>query len=240
MKTQQYVVNVCGGEDEPLVIPVIDFSPEEKKENKSAIRDTTDEPLTIPNYRDCVHNFAMSKLEDKTHIVVPCVMLVEGVHAGSNGALFYPANELKKSCHLWNGRPVVAYHPSMFADSFAGHPEIFNLQKVGVIFNAKFEGKAIKAECWLDPERLKKVDDRILKAVENGKMMELSTGVFTENEDTAGTFNGKKYLAIARNYQPDHLAILPTQKGACSIADGCGLCRNLGQNEEALLVPKIW
>jgi hypothetical protein len=181
----------------------------------------------------------IKQLEGRDHLVVPVVMAVEGVLNGSNGALFYPADELEKSVHLWNGRPVVVYHPDMYISSFAGNPQIFNKQKVGVLFNARFESKALKAEAWLDPERLKKVDKRVLEAVQNQKVLEVSTGLFTDNDDATGTFNGKNYIAIARNYQPDHLAILPDQKGACSIADGAGLCRNLGQNEEVLLVPQM-
>ena len=180
-----------------------------------------------------------SELEGKDHFVVPVVMAIEGVLNGSCGALFYPADELKKSVHLWNGRPVVVYHPDMYVSSFVGNPQIFNKQKVGVLFNARFEGKALKAEAWLDPERLKKVNKRVLEAVQNQEMLEVSTGLFNDSEDSSGTFNGKNYIGIARNYLPDHLAILPDQKGACSIEGGCGLCRNLGQNEEVLLVPQM-
>ena len=44
-------------------------------------------------------------------------------------------------------------------------------------------------------------------------------------EKTSGEWNGKKYVGIARDIQPDHLAILPDIKGACSIEDGAGLVR---------------
>lgn len=56
-------------------------------------------------------------------------------------------------------------------------------------------------------------------------MVELSTGLFTDNEVEAGTWNGEDFVAIARNYRPDHLAILPDKVGACSIKDGAGLLR---------------
>ena len=52
--------------------------------------------------------------------------------------------------------------------------------------------------------------------------MEVSTGLFTENEEVHGEFRGKPYIAVARNYRPDHLAWLPDQIGACSLAAGCG------------------
>src|SRR5690606_13771547 len=36
------------------------------------------------------------------------------------------------------------------------------------------------------------------------------------------------YHSVARDYKPDHIAILPDRIGACSIADGCGV-NNAGQ-----------
>jgi hypothetical protein len=178
----------------------------------------------------------IQKLEGRDHYIAPVIMAVEGVLNGSNGPLYYPADELEKSAHLWNGRPVVVYHPAMYSNGFAGSPEIFNRQKIGTIFNARVDGTSLKAEAWLDIDRLKSVDKRVLQAVKSDSMMEVSTGLIVDTDDCIGVFNGKEYQAIARNYRPDHLAILPDMTGACSIVDGAGLCRNL-QSEEALLIP---
>ena len=162
-------------------------------------------------------------LEGRKHFVVPVVMAVEGVLNGSSGALLYPATELRRSVPHWNGRPVVVYHPAMRHNNCAGMPEVFEKQRVGTIFNTRFEGKALKADAWLDVNRLQVVDWRVLGAVNKGEVMEVSTGLFTENESADGTWAGKPYTAIARNYRPDHLAILPDLRGACSIEDGAGL-----------------
>lgn len=179
-------------------------------------------------------------LEGREHYVCPVVMAVEGVLNGSNGALFYPADELRKSVSQWNGRPVVIFHPDMYVSSLAGNPAIFNKQKVGTLFNAKFEKNALKAEAWLDPERLKTVDKRVLEAIQNKQMVEVSTGVIVELEEKSGTFNARSYIAIARNYKPDHLALLPDKIGASSIADGAGLMRNVAEGETALRMPTVW
>ena len=57
--------------------------------------------------------------------------------------------------------------------------------------------------------------------------MELSTGLFTDNDETAGVSpKGRNYEAVARNHRPDHMAVLPDQVGACSINDGCGVLVN--------------
>ena len=67
--------------------------------------------------------------------------------------------------------------------------------------------------------------------------MEVSTGLFTENVQANGVFGGKAYHAIATNYRPDHLAILPDQIGACSIEDGAGLLRvNVKNRDEMQIV----
>ena len=62
------------------------------------------------------------QLEGRDHLVVPVVMLTVGVHSGSRGPVFYPAHELKNSASLWNGRPVVVYHPALYGDGSAGKP----------------------------------------------------------------------------------------------------------------------
>jgi hypothetical protein len=175
-------------------------------------------------------------LEGRKHLVVPVVMLTEGVHNGSNGPLFYSAAELRASARMWNGKPIVVYHPSMAHGMMAGNVEVFNAQRIGVLFNARVEGGALKADAWIDPGRAQAVDQRVLVAVRRGDMMEVSTGVFTDNDEQAGNWNGEPYVATARNYRPDHLAILPDLKGACSIEDGAGLCRNAAE-EEPMLMP---
>ena len=50
-------------------------------------------------------------LEGKPNIVAPMIMITEGVHNGSDGPIFYPAEELNKALPAWNHRPVVVYHP---------------------------------------------------------------------------------------------------------------------------------
>ncbi len=180
----------------------------------------------------------IKKLEGRDHLVTPMVLIVEGVWNGSGGKLFYPAEELRRSVPLWNGRPIVVYHPALDTSGIAGNPLIFNRQRVGVIFNARFQNGALKAEAWLDTERLKKVDERVLDSVHNRQMMEVSTGLFADHEEKPGTFNGEHYDIIATNYKPDHLAVLPDLVGACSIADGAGLLRNIRIGETVLLMPE--
>lgn len=163
-------------------------------------------------------------LEDRSYLVVPMVMLTEGVHEGSEGPLYYPKKELAKNPTIWNHKPIVVYHPDLEkGHTTATDPVVIEAQKVGLIMNTAWRGGKLRAEAWLEESRMKKVDKRVYDAVVNNTMMEVSTGLWTDNEDKAGKWGNEKYQSIARNLQPDHLAILPDQIGACSIKDGAGL-----------------
>lgn len=178
------------------------------------------------NKKDIVRR---DRMEDRDFLVVPMVMMKEGILNGSQGPLYYPSDEMAKLPAVWNHKPVVVYHPTMNGVGISAcDPMVISNRKVGVIMNTRFDAKdkALKAEAWLEENRLKKVDNRILENIEKGQMTEISTGLFTDNDSVEGEFNGKPYKGIARNYRPDHLAILPDIKGACSIEDGAGLLRN--------------
>ncbi|MFT3784343.1 MAG: DUF2213 domain-containing protein [Nibricoccus sp.] len=183
-------------------------------------------------------NIRTAQLEGRDHFVVPVVMITVGVHNGSQGPIFYPADELKRSVPYWDGRPVVVYHPEMYSNGFAAHPEVFNRQKVGTIFNTRFVDQRLKADAWIDVERVGVVDPRVLNSIRGRKVMEVSTGLVFDNQCEAGVFNSKTYQATARAIQPDHLAVLPDQIGACSVKDGAGLLRNEAA-VQALELP-VW
>lgn len=171
-------------------------------------------------------------LDGKDYLVAPMIMIVEGVLNGTNGPLLYPADELAKTPAVWNMKPVVVYHPSKNGRGISAcDPDIIKNHGVGIIMNATFEDSKLKAEAWIDINKAAVVDDRIVDAIENNRVMELSTGLFTDNERVEGEFDGIPYSAIARNYRPDHLALLPDQTGACSIKDGAGFLRLNVSNE---------
>lgn len=173
-------------------------------------------------------------MEGKTYKVVPMVMMVVGVHAGSQGPLYYPKSELSKTPEAWNHKPVVVYHPTMNGRGVSAcSPDVLTSHKIGVIMNTKFDtlGRLV-AEAWLDPDRIEKVDPRVGKAVDKLSTLECSTGMFMEVEATEGKFEGEEYKGVARNYRPDHLAVLPDKVGACSVADGAGFIRNEESEEE--------
>jgi Uncharacterized protein conserved in bacteria (DUF2213) len=167
------------------------------------------------------------KMEGRDFLVVPMIILTEGVHTGSEGPLLYPQDELSKTPAVWNYKPVVVYHPEMNGVGISAcDPSVISSRKVGVMMNTRFEKGKLKSEAWLETDRADIVDPRIMEAVNNNTMMELSTGVFVDSDPTAGEWKGENYTGIARNYRPDHLALLPDKIGACSISDGAGFLRN--------------
>lgn len=181
----------------------------------------------------------LEKLEDKEYTVVPMVILTEGVHNGSNGSLYYPPDELGKTPESWDHKPIVVYHPEVNGKGVSAcSPDVINTRKVGLMMNTKWDrkNKRLKSEAWIDAARANTVDERVMEGINTNTVMEVSTGVNIDQELTEGEWNGEEYDAIARNYRPDHLAILPDQIGACSTKDGAGLLRNAAAGS---ITPKL-
>jgi len=44
--------------------------------------------------------------QGRQHIIAPVIMLVEGVHNGTAGPIFYPVDELKDFPGSWDGDPL--------------------------------------------------------------------------------------------------------------------------------------
>lgn len=178
-------------------------------------------------------------LNGRSYLVAPVTLIVPGVLNGSQGPLYYPHDELSKDSQAWNGMPLVVGHPVDNEGNpvSARTPQILNDKGIGFLFNSTVNGE-LKAEGWFDEQKLQSLDKRILNSLIQGKPLEVSTGLFTENTPAqqGATFNGQPYDYIARNYKPDHLAILPDEKGACSNEDGCGV--NV-TNEKLSLLARI-
>lgn len=169
-----------------------------------------------------------AELHGRAYLVAPLSMIVPGVLHGSKGPLYYPPEEIARNVDAWNGMPIVVYHPERNGQPVSARsPEILETQAIGTVFKATYNGK-LSAEGWFDEERTRSVDDRILESLLSGKPLELSTGLYTDNDVAAenAKHNGKAYSFVARNYRPDHLAVFADRKGACSIADGCGVMVN--------------
>lgn len=168
----------------------------------------------------------------KEYLIAQGTLIVPGILNGSRGPLYYPKEEISRDYTAWNGMPIVANHPEKNGVHVSGrNPDVLESQGLGTVYNTNIDNTGkLNAELWFDVEAVRKYDrhlpigTKILPRLESSKQIEVSTGLFTDNEEVAnGSYQGKSYTHIAKNYRPDHLAVLPTQVGACSVNDGCGI-----------------
>jgi hypothetical protein len=164
-------------------------------------------------------------VDGRAYLVAPVVLLVPGVLNGSQGPLYYPPEECSKSPERWNGIPLTKDHPLVNGSPVSALEEGV-LDKVGLGFltNVGFFRSKLRGEAWFDEEAVKAKSPRVHEALIKGEKIEVSTGLYTTNDpSTTGVYNGKSYTATARDYRPDHLAVLVDKVGACSVVDGCGV-----------------
>lgn len=167
------------------------------------------------------------------YLIAPVVILKEGVHCGSAGCIYHPIEELEKFPHAWNGVPLPINHPVDEEGNYisCNDPHVIDQVVVGRLFNTQFNEDRLVAELWIEENIVNRQFPEIVQRLQESGL-EVSTGVFHDLEETTGEWNGKEYIAIARNYRPDHVALLPNSVGACSIEDGCGAPRINKQNKE--------
>ena len=165
--------------------------------------------------------------DGKTYWVVPVVMMREGVHNGSHGPLLHRADDLGHFIESWNGIPVTVQHPQRDGKMVSANaPDILDSYSVGRVYGAHMDGDKLKGHAWIDPERLKVVSATAYQFIEKKQPLDVSVGVFTDEDLESGQWNLEKYDAVAKNHRPDHLALLPGKRGACSWEDGCGIRNN--------------
>lgn len=165
----------------------------------------------------------------REYLVAPTVAIVEGV---LNDHLV-TMEEVGKSLPAWEGVPLVIDHPTRDGVNISAHEE--GVPRYGFLAFPSVNGK-FKAEAWWDVALLHEageIGETILHNLEQGHPMEGSTAYYQEAVEQPGTFNGVPYASIATNLQPDHYAVLPHGIGACSLAQGCGICANQLANNQA-------
>jgi len=183
-----------------------------------------------------VANLALNKVQKKTlagrsYLVAPVAMIVEGVFAGNQGPILYEQPDITKSVASWNHKPITVGHPKR-GDQFVSGclPESIEDFGVGMVLNTSWNArtKKLRAEAWFDESRLDVVPGglAIKAALAKQEPMEVSTGLFVDKELSSGQYNGKEFTGKARNFRPDHLAVIVNGVGACSLKDGAGLLVN--------------
>lgn len=165
-------------------------------------------------------NFRRETLAGEEYVVVPVVLMVEGVFKGNNGDFKYTENHLSKFPEGWNNKPVLLRHPDV-GKGGAGSTAVLEKQGLGILLNTKYENSKLKSEAWLKSSRLS-LEPRLLTAIEAGNPVSVSTGLF---HDYIVTENSSEPREVC-NIVPDHLAILFDEEPAVSIEAGAGLLMN--------------
>lgn len=177
-------------------------------------------------------------LDDREWAVAPVVAIVPGV---LNGALI-PEEEIREFASAWNGVPVPVGHPKSDGEAVtANSPSIESQRNIGRLYNARFEEGRLKGEIWIDVNKAERLGfSDLVERIRSNDVMEVSTAYWPEIERAEGLFNGEVYEEIHRNLRPDHLAILPNERGACSVEDGCGVPRSNSVANQVINALKSW
>lgn len=178
----------------------------------------------VSNFRGKVQR---KTLNNREYLVAPVSMLVPGIHAGTKGPLFYSPEVIANSVRAWNGMPLTLRHP--LVPGSARTTDVIAAQGIGNVFNVTLDGQKLVGEAWIDIENAKILDPSLIDDVENGTSIEVSTGLYSGRTEEAGTFNGASYTSSVNEINPDHLAVLRNEKGACSLDDGCGINNEEGE-----------
>lgn len=186
---------------------------------------TTKRLNVLLSFRQPKSAYEEKTFDGRTYRVCPVTLMKEGVWRCSEGSVLYTAEEMMLFCEAWNNKPIVKDHPQDSEGNFilADSIDVLENQKIGFLLNTRVEGKAQKADAWIDVEKAKTVWPDLLDAIDKGDPIEVSTGLVATCEIESGRYAGKRYEYVAREHRPDHLAVLSKTKGACSVADGAGL-----------------
>lgn len=169
--------------------------------------------------------------QGRDYLAAPVVLVVPGVLPGSKGPLMYRPEDVRASVKDWQGMPLTADHPydPMTNEHLsASHEGVLQRQGIGTLRNVTYDGR-LRGEAWVDIEHANRVNPDIVKSMREGRPLEVSTGLYTNNVPSpqGSSHVGRPYSHFATDFVPDHLAILPSGTiGACSLSDGCGLMVN--------------
>lgn len=201
------------------------------------IKDKKVDLLPLPIVDEIITNQSFvgrrEKVKDKDYAIYPVVLMVEGVHHAINGdPVYYPLGAMQESVLHWDGRPIPVMHPNVGGDYVrANNPQVEADWVVGRIYNANVQDGKLKAEAWIEVKKANKIAPDLIMALDSGVQMEVSTGILIQGDSIPGKWNEEEFTQTIINMVPDHLALLPGDKGACSWEDGCGVRANQSINK---------
>lgn len=156
------------------------------------------------------------------YVVAPIVAVKEGV---LNGELIY-ADAIGRLLDEWEDTPMTIDHPPKeFQESLSATHAWVRQNEVGRMRNVQIGQSRLKGEVWLPAGQSSEAVQKLIQRIERGETIEVSVGFLSVYVQQSGTLGTKKFREIAQDMAPNHVALLPNDVGACSIADGCGTPR---------------
>lgn len=162
---------------------------------------------------------------NKEHLVVPVVMLMEGVIHAVNAETpeFVPFETLQNAAESWNGCPVTLGHPKKDGVQCSANDHgILESHGIGTMRNVRAEGKKMLGEALIEMARAKKLHPDMYQRLAEGGTEEVSVGALVVSDKVAGKHGAKPFVGTWKFAKGDHLAFLPGGRGACSVEMGCG------------------
>lgn len=190
-----------------------------------------------------VTNVGKSQLKDKGDgfwVVQGVPMTVD--NAVMNGIL-YPADENSKGLNSYKGKPVVLRHPvdenGNPISALSGNG-LLKHYSGGVIVNT-YNHNGINyydAEFNINMMRAQEGGEWYANKIEKGEPIGISTGLyFSGNNESGVAANGARYMAVARNQQGDHVAMLPDDEPPAGGKDT--FMRFNGENDDQEIAVNI-
>ena len=125
----------------------------------------------------------------------------------------------------WKDVPVFLRHPP---DALHGRQlEAWqDRNTIGRIISAEVKGDKFVQLLAVDYPTQNEDAVEVVELLKDANVVEVSLGFYGYPTEGKGVYNGREYDDTITNLRPWHLAILPDEVGACSIADGCGTYYN--------------
>jgi hypothetical protein len=146
---------------------------------------------------------------------------------------YVPEESIANTIGDWDGVPVTLRHPR----DDRGEPVAANRKPethIGVGERPYYDGQVGRfGRVVIQKRRLETVDgaQAVANALDAGKEIDVSSQ-YAATDLPAGEYDGAMRENVEAITRPDSLAILPNQRGVCSLSDGCGINPQLAANAD--------
>lgn len=153
--------------------------------------------------------------------------------SGSPVREFLPGEELTANLDDWEGRPLVLRHPTTpdGTPTTVANADDSTVAEVGEFRSVEEHSttKHLRGEVWIRANEIGTHGGDLRAYVDRvraGRPGEVSTSYTPTIDERAGRHDGERYEAVQRDLDPDHLALLPDNRGNCPVSGGvCGVGR---------------